>query len=109
MLPTGRDYFFAYMGILLAAGVALFQGSIQTLSRSLYARLIPAGIQAAEFLGFYNMIGKFAAIIGPALLGLVTMLTGNIRYGIATILFLFLAGGWLLSRERIAGAYRSTI
>jgi UMF1 family MFS transporter len=95
----------------LAAGVALFQGSIQALSRSLYARMIPSGMEA-QFFGFYNMIGKFAAIIGPALLGLVTILTGNIRYGIASILLLFLGGGWLLSRvdiaagELIAGTYR---
>ncbi|MHB8772089.1 MAG: MFS transporter [Syntrophales bacterium] len=89
----------------LAAGVALFQGSIQALSRSLYSRIIPAN-RAAEFYGFYNMLGKFAAVIGPAMLGSVALLTGNIRYGIVSILILFVAGGWLLSRVDIAEGER---
>lgn len=89
----------------LAAGVALFQGSVQALSRSLYARIIPAN-RAAEFYGFYNMLGKFAAVIGPAMLGSVALLTGNIRYGIVSILILFVAGGWLLSRVDIAEGER---
>jgi UMF1 family MFS transporter len=52
----------------LAVTIALAQGGIQALSRSYYARLIPEE-QAAEFYGFYNMLGKFAAILGPALMG----------------------------------------
>ena len=89
----------------LAAGVALFQGSIQALSRSLYSRIIPAN-RAAEFYGFYNMLGKFAAVIGPALLGSVALLTGNIRYGVVSLLILFIAGGWLLTRVNIAAGER---
>lgn len=54
---------------VLAAVIGLVQGGIQALSRSYYARLIPSG-QSAEFFGFYNMLGKFAAIAGPALMGL---------------------------------------
>jgi UMF1 family MFS transporter len=52
----------------LAGAIGLVQGGIQALSRSYYARLIPPG-QSAEYFGFYNMLGKFAAIIGPALMG----------------------------------------
>jgi UMF1 family MFS transporter len=89
----------------LAAGIALFQGSVQALSRSLYARLIPAN-KAAEFYGFYNMLGKFAAVLGPVTLGVMTILTGNIRYGISSILILFLVGGYLLSRVDIAEGER---
>jgi UMF1 family MFS transporter len=55
---------------LLAMVIGLVQGGIQALSRSYYARLIPEE-KAAEFYGFYNMLGKFAAIIGPALMGIV--------------------------------------
>ena len=58
---------------VLAVVIGLFQGGIQALSRSYYARLIPAG-QSAEFYGFYNMLGKFAAILGPALMGGVGLL-----------------------------------
>ncbi len=81
----------------LACMVGLFQGGIQALSRSYFTRLIPAEF-SAEFFGFYNMIGKFAAIIGPALMGIVTILSGSNRLGILSIIILFVAGGLLLSR-----------
>ena len=55
---------------LLAAAIGLVQGGIQALSRSYYTRFIPPG-QEAEFFGFFNLLGKFAAILGPALVGLV--------------------------------------
>jgi len=55
---------------LLAVAIATVQGGVQALSRSWYARMIPEK-RAAEFYGFYNMLGKFAAIIGPALMGIV--------------------------------------
>ncbi|MDX9785724.1 MAG: MFS transporter [Desulfobacterales bacterium] len=53
---------------ILAALVGLAQGGIQALSRSYYARMIPIE-KSAQYFGFYNMLGKFAAIIGPALVG----------------------------------------
>ncbi len=81
----------------LACMVGLFQGGIQALSRSYFTRLIPEEF-SAEFFGFYNMIGKFAAIIGPALMGIVTILTGSNRLGILSIIILFAAGAVLLSR-----------
>ncbi|MDJ0781996.1 MAG: MFS transporter [Desulfosarcinaceae bacterium] len=52
----------------LAVVIGLVQGGIQALSRSYFARLIPVE-RSAEFFGFYNMLGKFAAIVGPALMG----------------------------------------
>jgi MFS transporter, UMF1 family len=52
---------------LLALFIGMVQGGIQALSRSYYTRLIPID-KAAEFFGFYNMLGKFAAIFGPALM-----------------------------------------
>ena len=84
----------------LAALVGLFQGGIQALSRSLYTRIIPAE-KAAEFFGFYNMLGKMAAVIGPAMMGTITLLTGNIRYGILSILALFILGGFFLLKVNI--------
>ncbi len=81
----------------LAILVGLFQGGIQALSRSFYTRLIPEK-KAAEFFGFFNMLGKFAAVIGPALMGTITVLTGSNRVGILSILVLFAAGGILLTR-----------
>ena len=82
---------------LLAVLIGLFQGGIQALSRSLYTRIIPPS-KSAEFFGFYNMFGKFAAIIGPALMGTVTIIYGNARVGILSILSLFILGAYFLSK-----------
>ena len=79
----------------LAAFVGLVQGGVQALSRSLYASLIPQA-QAAEFFGFYNMLGKFAAVLGPLLVGWVGLLTGSPRLGLLAVLLLFGLGAWLL-------------
>ncbi len=85
---------------VLAGMIGLFQGGIQALSRSLYTRLIPVE-KAAEFFGFYNMLGKFAAVIGPFMMGTITLITGNIRFGILSILVLFIIGGLLLLKVNI--------
>jgi len=79
----------------LAVVVGLVQGGVQSLSRSFYSRIIPAN-KAAEFFGFYNMLGKFAAVIGPLLVGWVGVLTGNPRIAIFSIIILFISGGVIL-------------
>lgn len=94
---------------VLAVMIGLFQGGIQALSRSYYARFIPAG-QEAQFYGFYNMLGKFAAIIGPLLVGVVTLFTSSHRAGILSLVVLFAVGAILLHRvdeEEAARAARS--
>jgi UMF1 family MFS transporter len=80
---------------VLAGIIGLVQGGVQSLSRSLYARIIPRD-KAAEFFGFYNMLGKFAAVVGPLLMGWVSVLTGSPRHSILAIVVLFLSGGLLL-------------
>ncbi len=82
-----------FFGIAIAIG--LVQGGIQSLSRAFYARLIPAG-KAAEFFGFYNMLGKFAAVVGPVMVGSVGVLTNSPRLGILSVLILFITGGVVL-------------
>ncbi len=82
---------------LIAFLVASSMGGIQALSRSYYAKLIPAE-KSAEYFGFYNVFGKFAAITGPLLMGVVGRLTGETRWGVLSILLLFLIGGWLLKK-----------
>jgi len=79
----------------LAVAVGMVQGGIQSLSRSFYTQLIPQN-KAAEFFGFYNMLGKFAAVIGPVMMGWVSVLTGNPRYSILSLILLFAIGGYLL-------------
>ncbi len=93
----------AWQFYLLAVIIGLVQGGVQSLSRSLYVRLVPAR-QNAEFFGFYNMLGKFAAVLGPVLVGWITLLSGSNRIGILSIVLLFIAGGYLLVRvDLIAG------
>ena len=98
---------------MLAVSIGMVQGGIQALSRSFFTRLIPIG-RTAEFFGFYNMLGKFAAIIGPVMVGLVGLMVkttlmppsptneqlveiGQIasRWSIGSLLVLF-AAGWIL-------------
>ena len=88
---------------LLAIMVGLVQGGVQALSRSFYAGIIPQD-KTAEYFGFYNMLGKFAVIIGPVLIGTVGLFVRSLgfssiaasRIGISSVSILFLAGGMLL-------------
>jgi len=84
---------------VLAAAVGLVQGGIQSLSRSIYSRLIPPE-KASEYFGLYNLLGKSAAVIGPLLMGGIAVATDNDRIGILSILVLFIAGGALLLQVR---------
>lgn len=79
----------------LAVVIGLVQGGVQSLSRSLFARIMPVA-RAGEFFGFYNMLGKFAVVIGPLLMGSAALATGSSRAAVLVILALFLAGGALL-------------
>ena len=85
-----RDFY------LLAVVIGLVQGGVQSLSRSYFGRLVPEG-KSSEFFGFYNMMGKFAAVLGPLLTGVVAKLTGDPRLSILSILLLFVAGASLLA------------
>ena len=82
---------------VLAVTIGLVQGGIQSLSRSLYSRIIPKN-KAAEFFGFFNMLGKFSTVIGPFLMGWIGVVTGNPRFSILSIIILFAAGFLLLLR-----------
>jgi UMF1 family MFS transporter len=89
-LDEVRDFY------LLAVVIGLVQGGVQSLSRSYFGRLVPEG-KSSEFFGFYNMMGKFAAVLGPLLAGGVAWLTGNSRLAILSILVLFVGGAALLA------------
>lgn len=107
-MDSRREFF------VLAALIGCVQGGIQALSRSYYTRLIPSG-QEAEFFGFYNMLGKFAAILGPALMGGVALLVRRMllpaapsaaqaadvaqlaaRWSLGSVALLFIAGAVVL-------------
>jgi UMF1 family MFS transporter len=87
---------------ILAITIGLVQGGIQALSRSYYAKIIPVE-RSAEYFGFYNMLGKFAAVIGPVFMGGVGLFVRSMGYssniasrtGITSLALLFIVGGIL--------------
>ena len=96
VLEDSRDFF------VLAIAVGLVQGGVQSLSRSLYARFIPPS-KTAEFFGFFNMVGKFATLLGPMLMAGVPLAVAGAteRDGILALSLLFVAGGLLLWRVNV--------
>jgi UMF1 family MFS transporter len=97
-LATCFAYFIRDVGdfYALAVVIGLVQGGVQSLSRSYFGSLVPAA-KSSEFFGFYNMMGKFAAVLGPLLTGIVARVTGDPRLSILSILLLFVAGAALLT------------
>ena len=84
-ITSGRGF------MVLAASVGLVQGGVQSLSRSFFARLVPSGGETTYF-GVYNMLGRFAAVLGPFLMGATAFLTKQPRLGILSIGVLFVGG-----------------
>ncbi|MFW6288514.1 MAG: MFS transporter [Spirochaetota bacterium] len=95
VLPSGQVQNTVFW--IMAMLVATSQGGIQALSRSYFGALIPKN-ESGKFFGFYNIFGKFAAIIGPLLLGLLADITGESRWGVLSLALLFAIGAVLLAR-----------
>lgn len=74
---------------VLAAMVGTVQGGIQALSRSYFGKLVPPK-NSGEFFGFFEIFGKFAAIMGPLLYALAKLITGRSSLSILSIVILFL-------------------
>ncbi|NNF51158.1 MAG: MFS transporter [Gammaproteobacteria bacterium] len=85
----------------LAIAIGLVQGGVQSLSRSLFARLIPAD-KSMEYFGFYNMVGRFSAIIGPVLVGGVALIFDDSRLAMMSVLILLVSGAVLLTTVNVA-------
>jgi UMF1 family MFS transporter len=90
-ISSEREFF------VLAIVIGMVQGGVQSLSRSLYGRLVPAE-KAGEFFGFYNLMGKAAAILGPVITGTVAYTTGDPRLGIVSVTILFVIGALALRK-----------
>lgn len=80
-----------YQFWILAVCVGIFQGAIQSLSRSYYAKIIPPN-RSGEYFGLYDICGKGASFLGTMLVSLVSQLTGQINLGIGVLSIMFLAG-----------------
>lgn len=83
---------FSWQFWVLAIAVAIVQGTIQALSRSYFGRMIPNKDNSNEYFGFFNILGRYAAILGPFLMGFFTQMTGNSRNGVLSIAILFVLG-----------------
>ena len=82
---------------VLAVIVGMAQGGIQSLSRSFYGRIIPKE-ESNEYFGFFDIFGKYAAVMGTFLVSIFTQLTGNASIGVLSIAVLFVIGFALLWR-----------
>ena len=80
---------------IMAACIGLAQGSIQALSRSLFAQLIPVD-SAGEYFGFFNLLGKFASVLGPILISVSSILFRDAKLAILSLLILFVIGFYYL-------------
>ena len=80
---------------VLAALIGMVQGGVQSLSRSLFARMIPEN-QAGEYFGLFNLIGKFASIFGPLVVAAGAWITKDSRQSMLGLLVLFILGAYLL-------------
>ena len=85
-----------FWAVAVLAGTGL--GAIQAASRTFMATLIPAG-REAEFFGFFQLVGKTGAILGPLVFGGVSWaLGGNQRAAIVAVGSFFVVGFALLTR-----------
>ncbi len=92
---------------IMAMIIGTVQGGVQGLSRSLYASLIPPD-QPGEFFGFYNMVTKFAHVLGPAMVAVAATLSDDPKWVLLTLMPLFLVGGLLLGLVRVEQSVAST-
>jgi UMF1 family MFS transporter len=83
----------------LAAVIGMVQGGVQSLTRSLFGNMVPPE-KSGEYFAFFNLVGKFASIMGPLLVGLTVLMTGSPRFGMMGLLVLFILGGLLLGRVK---------
>ena len=76
---------------ILAVAVGMFQGTIQALSRSYFAKIIPAE-KSGEYFGLYDICGKGASVVGTALVSFLSQLNGQINVGVSALSVMFLIG-----------------
>lgn len=90
----------------LGIAVGMVQGGVQSLSRSLYATLVPKA-ESGEFFSFLSVFQKFAGIVGPLVVAQVSLVTGSGRFGILALVIFFVGGMLILSRVDIDAGRRA--
>ena len=83
----------------LAVVIGFSQGGVQALSRSLFAQLIPVE-KSGEYFGFFNLLGKFASVMGPALVAIFAHVTDDTRKSMLSLLILITLGMVILLKVK---------
>ncbi len=83
-VQTGLDFY------LLAAGVGIVMGGIQSLSRATYAKLLPENTpDTASYFSFYDVMDKISTVVGTFTFGLVQQITGDMRDSVRALSVFF--------------------
>ncbi|GAB4379667.1 MAG: MFS transporter [Elainellaceae cyanobacterium] len=90
-----------WIPIVIIVLLGLVTGSTQSICRGFYAQIIPVN-QASELFGFHSLVSKVSAVLGPLTYGFISAVTDNQRLAIASLMFFFLAGGWIVSTVPLA-------
>ena len=93
----GMGMYTQYQFWILAVCVGLFQGAIQSLSRSYYAKIIPSE-RSGEYFGIYDICGKGASFLGTTMVSMISQLTGNINLGVGALSVMFFIGFLIFAR-----------
>lgn len=91
---------------VLAAGVGMVMGGCQSLSRSLFASMVPAR-KSGEFFGLFGVLERFSAVLGPIAFFAAVEITGDPRAGVLPLLGFFAVGALLLSRVDVDAGRRA--
>ena len=86
-----------YQFWILAVCVGLFQGAIQAISRSYYAKIIPAE-KSGEYFGVYDICGKGASFVGTLLVSFVSQLTDSVNLGVGALAVMFFIGFFVFGK-----------
>jgi UMF1 family MFS transporter len=90
-----------YSFYLLALGVGLVMGGIQSLSRSTYSKLMPATTDTASYFSYYDLTEKLAIVIGMFTFGFVSQITGSMKNSLIFLVVFFVIGlAWLFSAQK---------
>ena len=86
----------------------MFQGGIQALSRSYYAKIIPAN-KSGEYFGLMDICGKGASFLGTTIVSIVSQLTGNVNKGVGVLSIMFLLGMFLFKLSTSTDISKDTV
>ncbi len=91
LIPLNQNFIW-----VVAILVGMFQGGIQSVSRSYFAKLIPDKADSNEFFGFFSVFSKFSSILGPIAVAVLIQLTNETRFGILGLIPMMLLGALIL-------------